>query len=522
MSDSPKSDVVQLELFTNRFRTIAREMGEMLRRTAISTNVKERLDFSCAVLDAGGELVVNAPHMPVHLGALGLCVRSLMQELSMSRGDIAITNHPVFGGSHLPDITLVAPVFSVEDRLLGFVANRAHHAEIGGASPGSMPPFATRLAEEGVVIPPFRLVEKGEPDWQRITGILTSGIYPTRALNDNLSDLRAAVAANIRGVQALSAMERTHGYKTVMHYMQELKKLAGSQARNALRQMPDGVYRARELLDDGTALEVAVTVSGETAHFDFSGSASVHPGNLNATPAIVRSVVLYVLRLMIDEPLPLNEGLMQPVSLTVPENSILNPEFGDDPESAPAVVGGNVETSQQLVDTLLKALQIMAGSQGTMNNTLFGNDDFGYYETVCGGTGAGPAFHGCSGVHSHMTNTRITDPEVLELRYPVQLVRFGLRPHSGGKGKYRGGDGVIREIKFLEKMSLSIVSQHRKHGPFGLQGGESGQPGRQYIVRRNGTKEALASIDGCTVYPEDRLVLLTPGGGGYGKAEDLS
>jgi len=511
-----KPEVVQLELFTNRFRAIAREMGEMLRRTAISTNVKERLDFSCALLDAGGELVVNAPHMPVHLGALGLCVRSLVEALPLGPGDVGVTNHPACGGAHLPDITVVTPVYTKEETLLGYVASRAHHAEIGGSRPGSMPPFATNLAEEGVVIPPRYLIKSGKPKWQGMRALLQSGKFPTRSIEDNIADLHAAVAANHRGVLALKSLEEQYGHDLVVHYMNELKKLAEKQIRTALTNLPDGKYEALEKLDDGAPLAVKIEISGDTAVIDFTGSSEVHPGNLNATPAIVNSVVIYIMRLLINQPLPLNEGLMAPVKLKIPKG-ILNPDFPDDPEQAPAVVGGNVETSQRLVDTLLKALRLSAASQGTMNNTLFGTERFGYYETVCGGCGAGPTYDGASATHSHMTNTRITDPEILEHRYPVRLEQFAIRKGSGGKGKQCGGDGAIRETTFLENMSLSIVSQHRNEGPFGLNGGKPGKPGSTQLHRVSGEVLDLKAVDGCDIKAGDRLVLKTPGGGGFGK-----
>ncbi len=515
---TPDTEIVQLELFTNRFRAIATEMGEMLRRTAISTNVKERLDFSCALLDAEGELVVNAPHMPVHLGALGVCVRTLAASLTFAPDDVVVTNHPAFGGSHLPDITVVTPVFDRAGHLVAYVANRAHHADLGGTRPGSMPPFATSLAEEGVVIPPFHLVRAGKADWQKMREILTTSSYPTRAIEDNLADLRAAVAANHRGQQALNSLMEKHGSKTVAHYMTQLKALAEKQMREALRALPDGRYQAEEHLDDGSPLRASIEIAGDSARVDFTGSADVHPGNLNATSAIVRSVVIYVMRLLISKPLPLNEGLMRPLEVNIPRG-LLNPDFPDDPTQAPAVVGGNVETSQRLVDTLLKALRLCAGSQGTMNNTLFGNDRFGYYETVCGGCGAGPTFHGATAVHSHMTNTRITDPEVLEHRYPVRLERFAIRRNSGGRGKFRGGDGVVRELTFLDDMELSLLSQHRNEGPFGLEGGEPGKPGEQRIIRASGEVVPLKGIDACAVRAGDRLILETPGGGGFGKPE---
>jgi 5-oxoprolinase (ATP-hydrolysing) len=501
-------------------------MGERLQRTAVSTNVKERLDFSCALLDPAGELVVNAPHIPVHLGALGLCVRSLREAIAMAPGDVIVTNHPAFGGSHLPDVTVVTPVFEAEDGpLLGYVASRAHHAEIGGIRPGSMPPGARRLIEEGVVIPPTYLARKGNTRWDDARRLLLEAPFPTRAVEENLADLRAAVAANHRGAEALVSLVREHGRETVVRYMAALKARAGDRLRAALARLPAGRYEAVERLDDGSPIAVRIEIHDPGGHssanpaatIDFAGSSGVHPGNLNAPPAVVRSAILYVLRLLIAEPLPLNEGILQAVAIRIP-SGMLNPPFPSDPAEAPAVVGGNVETSQRLVDTLVKALGLSACGQGTMNNLLFGNERFGFYETVCGGAGAGPGFHGASAVHTHMTNTRITDPEVLEHRYPVRLERFAVRAGSGGEGRFRGGDGAVRELTFLEPMSLSILSQHRVEAPYGMEGGEPGQRGRQRLVRVSGETEELASVDGREVMPGDRLILETPGGGGWGKA----
>jgi 5-oxoprolinase (ATP-hydrolysing) len=512
-----RPEAIELELFTHRFAAVARQMGERLRRTAVSTNVKERLDFSCALLDPAGELVVNAPHIPVHLGALGLCVRRLREVMPLAPGDVVVTNHPGFGGSHLPDVTVVTPVHDGAD-LLGFVASRAHHAEIGGIRPGSMPPGARRLIEEGVVIPPTHLARGGEADWDGLRRLLLEAPYPTRAVEENLADLRAAVAANHRGAEALQALAREHGRETVSRYMEALKARAESRLREALAKLPARTYEAQERLDDGSPLAVRIDIAGhrDGAVVDFAGSAGVHPGNLNAPPAVVRSAVLYVLRLLIAEPLPLNEGILRPVDIRIPPG-MLNPPFPNDPAEAPAVVGGNVETSQRLVDTLIKALGLAACSQGTMNNLLFGNARFGYYETVCGGAGAGPGFAGASAVHTHMTNTRITDPEVVEHRYPVRLERFGIRRGSGGEGKWPGGAGAVRELTFLEPMSLSLVTQHRVEAPYGMAGGGPGQPGRQTLVRASGEVEELASVDGREVGPGDRLILETPGGGGWGE-----
>ena len=511
---------VSVELFTHRFESIAREMGATLQRTAVSTNVKERLDFSCGILDATGELVVNAPHIPVHLGSLGLCVRTLSAQIAWHPGDTIITNHPRFGGSHLPDVTLVSPAFTDDETLLGFVVSRAHHAEIGGRQPGSMPTDATRLSEEGVVIPPMHLIQRGAAHWERIARLLRAAPHPSRAPEDNLADLRAALAANRRGVLALEVLAREHGPATIREHMSALNQCAERGIRRALAGRPDGDWSTEEVLDDGTRLCVAVRITGDQIAFDFSGSADVHPGNLNATPAVVHSCVLYALRLLIDEPLPLNEGLMRAATIHIPPG-MLNPPFPADPKLCPAIVGGNVETSQRLVNAIIGALGLAAASQGTMNNLTFGTDAFSYYETICGGCGAGAGFHGASAVHSHMTNTSITDVEVIEHRYPVRIERFAIRPGSGGRGRFEGGDGVTRTLAFLAPMSVSLLTQHRRMGPAGLAGGSPGLPGRQSIVRADGTCETLRAIDTGQVAAGDRLVIETPGGGGFGKPREV-
>lgn len=515
-NEADQPEVVTQELFTNRFSSIAEEMGRMLERTALSTNVKERLDFSCTLLNAEGELLVNAPHMPVHLGAMGLCVRSVREVIEMREGDVIVTNHPAFGGSHLPDITVITPVFDNSGKLLGYTASRAHHAEVGGTRPGSMPPDAKTLAEEGVVILPRYLIERGESRFDAVGELLRCGPHPSRSVEDNLADLRAQMAANFRGAQSFRGLADRYGARVIHEQMAALRGRAERLARNALQAMPDGTYDAIEHLDDGAAISVAIEIQGDMAVVDFAGTADTHPGNLNATPAIVTSAVLYILRVMIGERLPLNEGIMQAVELRIPPGCMLNPVFSDDPALCPAVVGGNVETSQRLVGTLLKALKLCASAQGTMNNLLFGNENFGYYETVCGGSGAGPGFNGAHAVHTHMTNTRITDPEIIEHRYPVRVERFGIRRGSGGGGKYRGGDGAVRELRFLEPVSLSIVSQHRNKGPFGLEGGSPGTPGSQKVIRADGSIITLGAVDGCEIQVGDRFILETPGGGGYG------
>ncbi|WP_073059376.1 hydantoinase B/oxoprolinase family protein [Fodinibius roseus] len=513
--EATSSEVVRLELFTNRFTSIAVEMGEMLRRTALSVNVKDRMDFSCALLNAQGELVVNAPHIPVHLGALGLCVRRLRESIAMQPGDVVITNHPGYGGSHLPDVTLVTPVYTREEQLIGYAASRAHHAEIGGTAPGSMPPAATSLEEEGVVIPPMHLIRKGEQRWDHIRNHMLEAAHPTRNVEENMADLQAAVAANHRGAEGLRQLCRKHGFGEVHYYMNALRDHAETKMRETINKIPSGRYLSEESLDDGTPLRVSLQIGEDAIGLDFSGTGEVHPHNLNATPAIVNSVVMYVLRLLIDEQIPLNEGILKPVQLHLPP-CLLNPDFDSDPAQCPAVVGGNVEVSQRLVDTLLKPFERAACSQGTMNNVLFGNDHFGYYETVGGGTGAGPSFPGSDAVHHHMTNTRGTDPEILEHRYPVRLDRYAIRKGSGGEGKWKGGNGILRQITFLQPVELTVLSQHRTAGPYGLQGGERGKPGEQWVVYKDGRRERLEPVEGRSLDKGDRFILKTPGGGGFG------
>ena len=488
---------VEAELYRHRLAAIVEEMGTLLQRTAVSTNVKERADFSCALLDGRGQLVMSAPHVPVHLGALGVCTRMATADHPLGRGDMLITNHPAYGGSHLPDITVISPIFA-GDRRIGYVANRAHHAEIGGITPGSMPANATRLTEEGTIIPPTYLFRDGEARFDSVGKIFENSPYPTRNLSDNLADLRAQVAANLRGV---AAVEKLPAEKVVEHMA---RILSGSNL-TALGELPTATVE--ESLDDGSRIRVAIA----PGKIDFAGTTpEIHPGNLNATPAIVRSAALYALRLYLQIDLPLNEGILTGIEIGLPE-CFLNPRFAPDPDACPAVVGGNVETSQRLVDTLLKALGLQACSQGTMNNVIFGDAEFGYYETVAGGTGAGPDHPGTDAIHSHMTNTAITDPEILEARYPVRLHRFSIRDSSGGRGEYPGGNGTIREIEFLAPLTVSILSQHRSTAPYGVAGGESGRPGKQTLRKPDGTTLELGSTTTFHAAPGDRLTVETPG-----------
>lgn len=513
--DRSRPEAVTRELFRHRFDHLVREMGTMLQRSAISTNVKERADFSCALLDGDGELITSAPHIPVHLGALGLCVREVHKRIPMAPGDTLITNHPAAGGSHLPDVTLITPVFDrVGSRPVAYIANRAHHAEIGGITPGSMPPSATRLAEEGVVFAPRHLIRGGESCFGEVADILTNAPFPTRRLSDNLADLNAQLAANLRGSAMLASLLAEHGEERVKEQFVHLKDGSLEVMRHHLERFGDHEWSAEESLDDGTPIRVVILSRDGRLTISFEGSGAVHPGNLNATPAILQSAVLYVLRLWTQSPVPLNEGLMRAVSIDLPEG-FLNPPFEDDPMHCPAVVGGNVETSQRVVDTLLKAIGVQACSQGTMNNFLFGDGTFGYYETICGGSGAGPGYDGTSGVHTHMTNTAITDPEILEQRYPVRLHRFALRRGSGGRGRWHGGDGIVREVEFLRPLQVSLLTQHRTVAPYGMDGGAEGRCGRQTL---NGTP--LPGIAAFAAHPGDRLVIETPGGGGWGRAEE--
>lgn len=515
---APRDELVEAELFTHRFTSLVTEMGSQLERTAISTNVKDRLDFSCALLDAKGELIANAPHIPVHLGALGACVRQVAQTHPMGQNDVLVTNHPGFGGSHLPDVTVISPVYCPEKTLIGYVANRAHHAEIGGIRPGSMPPDAQNLEEEGVVIPPSYLFRSGQANWSEIEALLTQTRYPTRALADNLADLRAQVAANQQGTQTLLTLCARHGKDVVRAHMADLKDRAREALLEALSSQQNWDRRVTESLDDGTPISVRVRRQADQLSIDFEGTAPSHPGNFNATPAIVASAVLYVLRLLVPQDLPLNEGLLEAVEIRLPR-CFLNPAFPSDPAFCPAVVAGNVETSQRIVDTLIKAFGLAAGSQGTMNNLIFGNDQISYYETIGGGAGAGPGFPGAHAVHTHMTNTGITDAELLEARFPVRLRRFTIRPNSGGAGQYSGGDGIIRELEFLAPVQLSLLTQHRNKGPSGEEGGGNGQPGEQYLLRANGDEEHLPAVASPTLGAGDRIIVKTPGGGGWGIPE---
>lgn len=521
-SAAAEPDPAFLEIFNNQLAGIAEQMGHTLRATASSVNVKERLDFSCALFTAEGNLVVNAPHIPVHLGAMGPTVRQILADNQNLRpGDVLVTNDPFRGGSHLPDVTVVTPVHDPESgRLLFFTASRAHHAEIGGAVPGSAPPFSRNLAEEGVLIRNFKLLDTDQAHWDELRSLLTAPPYPSRDPESNLADVAAQVAANRLGARELLALAKRLSLPVVLEYMRHIQAAAERKTRRALARLQPGTYRWADQLDDSTPIVVAITVAGEMARIDFTGTGPVSPGNLNANRAIVTAAVMYVLRGLLAEDIPLNQGVLASVEIILPEG-LLNPPAHDDPAQCAAMVGGNVETSQRVVDVLLGALGLAAASQGTMNNLIFGDDTFGYYETICGGAGATPQAGGADAVHTHMTNTRLTDPEILERRYPVRLAEFSIRRGSGGAGLHRGGDGVVRRIEFLRPLAVSILSQRRGPAPpFGLAGGMPGALGRNMLRHADGRQEQLGSLAHFTAQAGDELTIETPGGGGWGKKSE--
>mmetsp|Transcript_14115 Transcript_14115/g.30617 ORF Transcript_14115/g.30617 Transcript_14115/m.30617 type:complete len:1326 (+) Transcript_14115:84-4061(+) len=530
-------DPIQLAIFSHRFMGIAEQMGRTLQRTSISVNIKERLDFSCALFGPDGSLVANAPHLPVHLGAMSEAVRFQVRYYSaggpgeaegLHEGDVLLSNHPqLAGGSHLPDITVITPVFR-DGSIVFFVASRGHHADIGGISPGSMPPHSKLLVEEGAAVVSFKIVNKGAFQEEGITQLLMApaklaatipGISGTRNLADNLSDLKAQVAANTKGIQLVGELIDEYGLPVVQAYMAFIQRNAELAVREMLREfslhqgLPEvGTVHARDMMDDGTPICLAVTVDRRdgSAVFDFDGTGPEVYGNCNAPPAVAYSAIIYSLRCMVTRDIPLNQGCLAPITVRIPPGSLLNPS------DTAAVVGGNVQTSQRVTDVVLRAFQAAAASQGCMNNFTFGDEGMGYYETIAGGAGAGPGWHGCSGVHTHMTNTRITDPEILERRYPVVLHRFELRPGSGGSGKWRGGDGVVREVEALRPLSAGILSERRAVRPFGLQGGGSGQPGLNLLVRSSGRVVNLGGKATVQLGAGDRLQIHTPGAGGFG------
>ena len=508
-----QADPILLEVFNNLFMHVAEQMGAVLQNTAFSVNIKERLDFSCAVFDRTGALVANAPHMPVHLGSMGATVRAVRQAnaADLRPGDAWLVNSPYAGGTHLPDVTVVSPVFDRDgSKLVFWVASRAHHADIGGQTPGSMPAGSRTVEDEGVLFENFRILRGGRFAEAELRAHLAAGRFPARSPDQNIADVEAQLAANVLGARELGRVIELYGLDVVTAYMRHVQENAELAVRNALSRLRDGRFRYE--LDNGRAIEVTVSVDRDarTAIVDFGGTSAQSQDNFNAPLAVSTAAVLYVFRTLVDREIPLNEGCLEPLSIRVPEGSMLNPG------PPAAVVAGNVETSQCIVDALYGALGVQAAAQGTMNNLTFGNERYQYYETIAGGAGAGPEHDGASAVHTHMTNSRLTDPEVLELRYPVRVVEFAIRAGSGGAGRHRGGDGVIRRLEFLEPMVVTLLANHRRIAPFGLAGGRDGQPGRDSIVRRDGCVERLVPPVSGAVDTGDRIDIETPGGGGFG------
>ncbi|MCX4161471.1 MULTISPECIES: hydantoinase B/oxoprolinase family protein [Paraburkholderia] len=514
-----QADPVLLEVFNNLFMSIAEQMGVALANTSYSVNIKERLDFSCALFDAGGNLIANAPHMPVHLGSMGESVQTIIERRAgtMQAGDVYVLNAPYAGGTHLPDVTVIMPVFVDGGTVPAFyVAARGHHADIGGITPGSMPPDSTHVDQEGVLLDNIQLVAQGRFLEREISDILSAGPYPVRNVEQNLADLRAQVAACTKGAQELERMCAQFGLDVVCAYMQHVQDNAEEVVRRTLTVLNDG--RFEYALDDGAKIAVSVSIDRETrsAVIDFAGTSAQQPNNYNAPSSICKAAVLYVFRTLVDDDIPLNAGCLKPLEIRIPAGSMLNPNY------PAAVVAGNVETSQVVTDALYGALGVVAAAQGTMNNFTFGNEQFQYYETICGGAGAGPDFDGCSAVQTHMTNSRLTDPEVLEWRFPVRLDDFRLRHGSGGAGLRRGGDGTERRIRFLEPMTAGILSNRRLVAPFGLAGGKSGAVGVNWVERAGRSeRELFGARHETQMNRDDVFVIQTPGGGGYGEAVTL-
>lgn len=516
MAIGTQVDPVMLEIFNNLFMSIAEQMGSTLEKTAYSVNIKERLDFSCALFTPSGDLVANAPHMPVHLGSMSESVRAVIRENEgkIRPGDVYMLNAPYNGGTHLPDITVITPVFDEAGKeILFYVGSRGHHADVGGTTPGSMPPDSKTVEEEGVLIDNFKLVENGRFLEEEVRELFTSAKYPARNVDQNIADLKAQIAANQKGVAELHRIVELFGLEVVQAYMGHVQDNAEEQVRRVLDRLNDGHFIYP--MDDGSQIEARVTIDRETrrATIDFTGTSPQLPNNFNAPSAVCRAAVLYVFRTLVEDDIPMNEGCLKPLDIIIPEGCMLNPV------PPAAVVAGNVETSQAITDCLYGATRTLAGAQGTMNNLTFGNERYQYYETIAGGSGAGEGFDGCDAVHTHMTNSRLTDPEVLEWRFPVLLESFGIRRGSGGRGKWRGGNGAVRRLRFLEPMTASILSSHRKVPNFGLEGGEPGALGRNAVIRADGRVEELSGTDKAEMQPGDVFLVETPGGGGWGRPE---
>ena len=507
-------DPVMLEIFNNLFMNVAEQMGTVLENTASSVNIKERLDFSCALFSPAGDLVANAPHVPVHLGSMSESIKTIIREnnKTMMPGDAFLINAPYNGGTHLPDITLIKPVYDErEKKVIFYAATRGHHADIGGTVPGSAPAYSKHIKEEGILIDNFTLVSKGVFLEEEIYNLLNSGDFPARNIKQNIADLKAQVASAEKGAQELLKIIQNYGLEVVHAYMQHVQDNAEESVRRILDVLSDSSFTYK--MDDGYQVSVAISVDKKdrSATIDFSGTSNQHPSNFNAPSAICHAAVLYVFRCLVDDDIPLNAGCLKPLKLIIPENSMINPKY------PAAVIAGNVETSQYIVDTLLGALGVVAASQGTMNNFIWGNDRIQNYETICGGSGASAEQNGCSAVHTHMTNSRLTDPEVLEWRFPVRLESFSIRNNSGGDGIHKGGDGVDRRLRFLESMTVNMIAGHRVVPPYGIEGGKPGAVGKNYVIHADARITELGTKGQIEVVKDDIFVLKTPGGGGYGQ-----
>ncbi|OTF72839.1 5-oxoprolinase-like protein [Euroglyphus maynei] len=525
LSLTTQLDPIYLSLFSHIFMGIAEQMGSALKRTAISTNIKERLDFSCAIFSAKGHLVSNAPHIPVHLGSMGKVVEYLYENIeNMSPGDVYLTNHPSEGGTHLPDLTVVTPVFHGESKPLFFLASRGHHADIGGLTPGSMPSNSTKLSEEGAQFQSFKLVSKNVFQEESLIAELMKpknfpGCSGTRALNDNLSDLKAQIAANNKGLKLVNELIDMYGLKVVLAYMTHIQQNAELEVRDLMRKIAieknSNILTASDMMDDGSVIELKIKINPKTGQsvFDFTGTSEQVHGNWNAPESITYSAVIYCLRCMIGHNIPLNHGILSAIEIIFPKNSLISPGLDS------AVVGGNVLTSQRITDVIFKAFDVCAASQGCMNNITFGDSNISYYETVAGGAGATANCAGRSGVHSHMTNTRMTDVEILEKRYPVILKKFTLNYNTGGSGLNPGGNGIIRELLFRKKLTLSVLTERRVFRPYGVKGGEDGKRGKNLLQRSDGIVVNLGAKNTVEVGAGDVFHLETPGGGGYGHKE---
>ena len=512
-TESSLCDPVRLEIFSNLYQFIAEQMGIILQQTAASVNIKERLDFSCAIFDQRGQLVANAPHIPVHLGSMSESVKALLSSsgLNLQPGDVYLSNNPYHGGTHLPDVTVITPMFNPQgEDIIFYLASRGHQADIGGLSPGSMPAYSQDIREEGILFDYDLLVQQGVFHEDKIRRLLAAGPYPARNPEQNLADFKAQIAANHCGMAALTQMVEQYSLPLVQAYMGHVQDYAEACVRRTLGQLRSGAFGVE--MDNGLLIQVRIDVdsSQRTARIDFSGTSPQGPHNFNPPKAVVQAVVLYVFRTLVAENIPLNAGCLQPLHLIIPEKSLLNPQF------PAAVVAGNVETSQAIANAIYGALGCLAASQGTMNNLSFGNEQYQYYETIAGGSGAGPGFAGADAVQTHMTNSRITDPEILEARFPVILEQFTIRPHSGGAGMYPGGNGVVRQLLFREAMQVSLLSNQRRMAPFGLAGGQAGQVGQNQVIGAQGDCQELESCSQVTLAAGDRLRISTPGGGGYG------